>query len=142
MPSLIAYRKAISALRTVELRLPYNPADPMQRTGQELCTLPDGRTVVCLFDGAALPDQPVEISASVEVLPSPLPADLRDAIKTASPHVARINERVQAAIAQRYSVADEIKLLRLGPSPEMDAYNAYVEDCRAAGRAEKAALGL
>lgn len=87
-------------------------------------------------------DQPADIKASIEALPNPLPADLRDAIKTASPHVRLINGRVQAAVAERYSMADEIKLIRTAPSPEMTAYNAYAEDCRAWGRAEKAKLGL
>lgn len=115
----------------------------MRRSGQELCTLVDGRTVVALDDGHELPtDQPSEIQASIEHLSSPLPADLRDAICAASPQVRLINERVRAAIAERYSLADEIKLLRTAPSPQMEAYNAYAEECRAWGRAEKAKLGL
>jgi hypothetical protein len=56
--------------------------------------------------------------------------------------VRLINQRVQDAIAQRYSIADEIKLMRTAPSAEMTAYNAYAEDCRAWGRAEKSKLGL
>ena len=32
--------------------------------------------------------------------------------------------------------------LRTAPRAEMDAYNAWVEKCRAWGRAEKAKLGL
>lgn len=103
----------------------------------------DGRTVVALLDGFELPaNQPAAIAASIEVLPQPLPADLRDAIKQASPHVRLINARVTDAIAQRYSISDELKLMRTAPSLEMDAYNAYAEDCRAWGRAEKAQLGL
>lgn len=99
--------------------------------------------MVALFDGYTLPaTQPQAITASIEVLPSPLPDELRSAIKAASPHVRLINARVQEAIAQRYSTADEIKLLRTAPNADMDAYNDYVEDCRAWGRAEKAKLGL
>ena len=98
---------------------------------------------MALFDGFALPsDQPEAIAASVETLASPLPTDLRDAIREASPSVRLINRRVQAAIAERYSMADEIKLLRTAPSPEMTTYNAYAEECRAWGRAEKAKLGV
>ena len=67
---------------------------------------------------------------------------LREEIKAASPHVRLINQRVQAAIAERYSITDEIKLIRTAPSPEMEAYNAYAEECRAWGRAERAKLGL
>ena len=141
MPCLIAYCKVIDTVTTHTLRLPDAPMG--QQAGQELATLPDGRTVVVLFDGHALPvNQPAAIAASVETLPAPLPDDLRDAIKAASPHVRLINTRVQAAICHRYTQADEIKLLRTAPSPEMDAYNAYAEECRAWGRAEKAKLGL
>ena len=68
-------------------------------------TLPDGRTVVALFAGYELPvSQPVEIAGSIEVLPNPLPDDLRDAIKAASPQVRLINTRVAEAIAQRYTL--------------------------------------
>jgi len=142
MTSLIAYRAVITPVTTHTLRLPEPTAQGAQ-TGQELCTLADGRTVVALFDGYTLPtDQPAAIAASIETLPSPLDHVLRDAIKAASPHVRLINDRVQDAIAQRYSIADEIKLIRTAPSAEMLDYNAYAEECRAWGRAEKAKLGL
>jgi hypothetical protein len=141
MPSVIAYRRVIDAVTTHSLRLP--DAEPGQQSGQEIATLPDGRTVVVIFDGYTLPaNQPAAIADSIETLPSPLPEDLRDAIKAASPHVRLINAHVQAAIAQRYSMADEIKLLRTAPSAEMAAYNDYAEDCRAWGRRKKAKLGL
>lgn len=126
---------------TRELRLP--EASAGQRAGQEIATLDDGRTVVALQDGYMLPDdQHAEIQLSIEVLPSPLPSDLRDAIRAASPQVRLIDQRVVEQIRTRYSVDDEIKLLRIAPSAEMEAYNAYAEDCRAWGRAEKAKLGL
>lgn len=141
MTSLIAFRRVVDSVTTHTLRLP--DALQGQQAAQELCTLPDGRTVVALFDGFTLPaNQPAQINASIEALPSPLPADLRDAIKAASPHVRLINTRVQDTIAQRYTMADEIKLLRTAPSAEMTAYNTYVEECRNWGRAEKAKLGL
>ena len=140
MPFLIAYRKHIDSMHTRELRLP--EGERHERLGTELCTI-DGVTYISLPDGAQLPTgQPAEILASIEQLPTPLPAELRDQIKLASPHVRLINERVRAAIAERYSLADEIKLLRTAPSPEMQAYDAYAEECRAWGRAEKAKLGL
>lgn len=138
---MIAYRKAIDSVTTHTLRQP--EAQQGLQAAQELCTLPDGRTVVALFDGHTLPsEQPAQIATSIEVLPQPLPDDLREAIKTASPHVRLINQRVQDAIAQRYTLADEIKLLRTAPSPEIDTYHAYAEECRAWGRTEKAKLGL
>lgn len=141
MTSLIAYQKFIDAVTTYTLRLPNAPMGT--QVAQEIATLPDGRTVVCLHAGFELPaDQPAQIADSIEALPSPLPADLRDAIRAASPMVRVINARVQAAIAERYGIEDEIKLLRTAPSPEMAAYNDFVEDCRAWGRTEKAKIGL
>lgn len=97
---------------------------------------------MAVFDGHTLDlsRQPAEIAASIELLT--LTDDLRAAIKLASPHVRLINRRVQEAIAERYSLADEIKLLRTVPSAEMTAYNAYAEECRSWGRAEKAKFGL
>ena len=128
-------------MHTWELRLP--EAAPGQRQGQEIATLADGRTVVSLPDGATLPaDQPAQIAASIQTLPSPLPTELRDEIRAASPQVAYINQRVVQRIRERYSVDDEIKLLRIAPSPETAAWNAYVEDCRQWGREQRAVLGL
>lgn len=141
MPSLIAYRKAINAVHTWELRLPESA--PGQRQGQEIATLADGRTVVSLPDGATLPaDQPPQIAASIQTLPSPLPAELRAQIMDASPHARLINQRVVEKIRAHYSMDDEIKMLRIAPSAETTAWNDHVEACRAWGRAERAKLGL
>ena len=143
MPSLIAYRKVIDAITTHTLALP-GPTEPGQgNAAQEIATLADGRTVVVLFGAATLPAaQPAAIRASIETLPTPLPPELRAEICAASPHVRLINRRVQEAIAARYSMADEIQLLRLGPGADFAAYNAYAEACRAAGRGERAQLAL
>lgn len=141
MPSLHAYRKLITSLNTFEIRLPESA--PGQRQGQEIATLADGRTIVCLDDGATLPaDQPAQIAASIEALPSPLPVELRAEILAASPHVRVINQRVVEKIHAQYSMDDEIKMLRIAPSAETTAWNDHVEACRAWGRAEKAKLGL
>ncbi len=141
MPSLHAYRKLITAISTFEIRLPESA--PGQRQGQEIATLADGRTIVCLNDGATLPvDQPAQIAASIEALPNPLPVDLRAEILTASPHVRLINQRVVEKIRALYSIDDEIKMLRIAPSAETGAWNDHVEACRAWGQAEKAKLGL
>lgn len=133
MPSLIAYRKVIDAVYTHELRL---------EGAQELATLADGRTVVCVSDVDAIGEQPEAIVASIEELPSPLPADLHEEISKASPHVRLINARVVEKIRARYSLEDEIKLLRTAPSDEALAWNEFVESCVAWGRDEKASLGL
>jgi hypothetical protein len=131
---IYSYRKHIDDIRTVEILL---PESGMERQGQELATV-DGTTYVFLPDTSTLPPQPPEIA----VQPATLTDALRESIKVASPHVWLINQRVVDMIRQRYSVDDEIKMLRIAPSDETTAYNAYVEECRAWGRGEKAKLGL
>lgn len=138
MTSIVSYRKFSDATRTIELRIPES-ADSRQRLGQELATL-DGVTYVSLFDGAVLPEQPDEIAASVQSVE--LTDALRDEISAASPAVQLIRAQVVERIRARYSSDDEIKLLRVAPSDETSAWNAYVEDCRAWGRQQRALLGL
>lgn len=55
---------------------------------------------------------------------------------------ALINQQVVEMIRERYSVDDEIGLLRTGPSDEAAAYSDYVEECKAWGREQKTGLGL
>jgi len=140
--SIIRYRKVSDIYTTYQLQLPdlQDQADAPHCT--ELCTLGDRFTYVAIPAGVTLPEQPKQIIDSIEMLTYPLPDALREQIKAASPHIELINERVRAAISERYSLADEIKLLRTAPSPEMQAYDAYAEECRSWGRAEKAKLGL
>ena len=139
MSYIVGYQKYITVEVTRQFRL---PRDSNHRLiGTELATLANGITYISIPDGVALPiDQPPEILGSIAKIE--LTPELKEEIKAASPHVRLINERVAAAIAERYSLADEIKLLRTAPSPEFNAYNAYAEECRAWGRTEKARLGL
>lgn len=51
--------------------------------------------------------------------------------------VTLINNRVIEMIRTRYSIEDEIGLLRTGPSDEAEVYDAFVEECLAWGRGEK-----
>jgi len=115
--------------------------DPRPSAGE------DALTELCELDGLRYVSVPDFATVSVpEQITDWQPASLTDAlraqIKTASPHCRRIDEQVVAQIRSRYSVDDEIKLLRLAPSPETDAWNAWAEDCRAWGAAQKTALGL
>ena len=105
----------------------------------ELATL-GGVTYVSIPDDVAIGEQPTPIAESIQ--PVTLTAELIDEISDASPHVWLIRKRVAEAIAERYAITDEIKLLRTAPSAEFDAYNAYAESCRAWGREEKTKLGL
>jgi hypothetical protein len=154
MTSLIAYRKHIDAIHTREITLP--SSDGQDRSGQELCTLPDGRTVVVLFDGHELPkDQHETIRASIEVLPTPLPDDLKAAIRDASPHVRLINTQMQDRIRARYSAEDEMKFSRIGTGQALGLYKmtdseklalgefgAYLEECRQWAKSERSKLGV
>jgi hypothetical protein len=154
MTSLIAYRKHIDAIHTREITLPSR--DGQDRASQELCTLPDGRTVVLLFDGHELPkDQHETIRASIEVLPTPLPDDLNAAIRHASPHVRLINTQMQDRIRARYSAEDEMKFSRIGVGHALGMYvmtepeklslaqfGAYLEECRQWAKSERSKLGV
>lgn len=68
-------------------------------------------------------------------------AELQDVLSN-SPHVELINKRVLDKIAEKYSITDEIKLIRTAPSVRFDEYNAYAEQCRAWGYEQKQALGV
>lgn len=105
----------------------------------ELCTI-DGYTYVSVPDSITLPQQPEQIK--VEAVEMPVPDPPLGMLRMNSPHILLINDRVVERIRERYSVNDEIKMLRIGPSEETEAYNDYVEECRAWGRAEKERLGL
>jgi hypothetical protein len=108
-----------------------------ERVVTELATV-DGTTYVYAPDEVTLPPQPEQITVEEVTLTD----ELKEAIKAASPHVQLINERVVNKIRELYSVNDEIKLIRLAPSVESEAYNDYVEACRDWGTAEKAKIGL
>lgn len=155
MTSLIAYQKVTDSLTTHALRLP-EPKEQGARAAQELATLPDGRTVVVLFDGYELPDaQPDAIQGSIEVLPSPMPDDLKSAIREASPHARLISARMQERIRARYSQEDELKFSRIGTGHALGiykmtdvekaalvAFGEYLESCRAWAKSEREALGI
>lgn len=135
MTFIVSYQKYIDDQHTVEIRLP--EGEDSQRVGTELATV-DGVTYVSLPDGAVLPEQPAEITVEQVTLTPALKQD----IANASPFVRMIRQMVSEKIAERYSIGDEIKLIRTSPSAEFEAYNAYAEDCRAWGREQKASVGL
>lgn len=117
------YRKITDAVTTYALVEPdYNLLDTPSRV-KELGTV-GGFTFVSVPDGLILPPQPPQICL----------------LESESIEAAIIDEQVVEMIRQRYSINDEFKLLRLGPSAEMTTYNDYVEECRAWGVSEKAKL--
>jgi hypothetical protein len=111
---------------------------------------------VALFDGHELPkNQHATIRASIEVLPTPLPDELKIAIREASPHVRLINTRMQDRIRARYSAEDEMKFSRIGTGQALGLYKmtdaeklaiaefgAYLEECRQWGKSERSKLGV
>lgn len=98
----------------------------------------DGWRYVFVPDGTVLPDQSPEIQFQLVV-----PTDeLRKKIKSASRACQLINDEVRKRIEQRYSIGDEIKLIRNGPSADFEEYNSYAESCRSWGREQKEKIGL
>ena len=137
MTKIYKYQKVQDAYTTHCLVEPdYNLLEIEDRI-TELCTI-DGVTFVSVPDSITLPEQPEQITVEEVVLTD----ELKAAIKSESPHVQLINERVVAKIREIYSLNDEIKMIRLSPSEESAAYNEYVESCRDWGRVAKANLGL
>ena len=136
MASIVSYQKFIDSDRTVEIALPEDE-ETHQKIGTELATI-DGVTYVSIPDDLILPKQPKEIKVIVVTLSQ----SIKDAIYACSPHIALINNQVKSQIAEKYSIEDEIKLLRTQPSAAFTAYNSTVEAIRALGKAKKAALGL
>ena len=155
MTSIVSYRKHTDAWTIYTLALPDNQADPAGGEDlrcTELATL-DGVTYVAVPVGLTLPEQPEQITASVQQVE--LTPDLHDAIKQASPHCQFIAERVQSQIRARYTPEDEMYFARIGvgialgeytPQPgeleRLRAHGAHVEACRMWGRDERAKLGL
>ena len=133
--SIYSYQKVTDRHTTYSLAAP-TAADgsPM---ATELATI-NGMTYVHVPDRTELPRQPSQI----QIEPVQMTDDLRRAIMERSPHVQLINRRVVGMIRERYSVNDELKMLRIAPSEESAAYNDYVESCRAWGREQKQAMGL
>ena len=137
MAKIYKYQKITDQFTTYCLVEPdYNLLDTDTRI-TELCTI-DGVTYVSVPDSITLPEQPEQITVEeVE-----LTEELKAAIKSESPHVQLINDRVVSKIREVCSLNDEIKMIRLSPSEESTAYNEYVEACREWGRVAKANLGL
>jgi hypothetical protein len=135
MPKIYAYQKASGALVAPSLK--------SDEEIKELCTV-EGTTYVAVSESVVFAKQPdaikftpVDGAALKEQL-----VPVLSAIEMALPQTATINAQVVAKIRERYSVDDEIKMLRIAPAPESAAWNDYVESCLEWGRREKAKLGL
>ena len=134
MAKIYKYLKVSDKYVTHTLTEPdYNLLETEDRI-TELCDI-DGETYVSVPDSITLP-----VQEHVTVEDVVLADELKSVIIAASPLFANINGRVVDKIREVYSVNDEIKMLRIGPSEETAAYNDHVEACRAWGREEKARL--
>jgi len=107
----------------------------------ELCTI-NGDTYISVPDNVELPEQPKEIILEPVVLTD----ELKEHIEEASPHIQLIKKRIREKIAKKYSIEDELKIIRNKINgAEVDKYteyNAYVEGCVAEGEIKKAGLGI
>ena len=108
------YRKIINEVTTLCLVEP----------DYELLKLKERVRMVGELDGFTY----VEVPDSV-TLPSDQPVLLIEANYEAD----KIDQQTVEKIRQKYSINDEIKLLRLGETPEKATWNSYVEQCRAEG---------
>lgn len=131
MAYLISYQKASDQYTQYVLDAPEGST--------ELCTI-SGTTYVSIPDGEALGPQPEAIQSTIA--PVTLTEELLSDIEEHSPHVRLIRDRVKDKISLKYSITDEIKLIRTTPGEAFDVYNTYMESCREWGRAEKEKLGL
>ncbi len=131
------YKLVTDEYTTYRLRLPED-VDGNQ-LGQEIANI-NGTVFVSIPDGATLPEQPKQISVT-EVT---MTAKLLKRLKHHSPQARLIRRRVREAIETEYTVQDEIKLLRRRnlDKAKFSAYQAFVEQCRADGEAERVKLGM
>lgn len=153
MPSILRYRIVSDALTTYRLREPDAPELDGPRC-TELCTLEDGYTYVTVPEEVILPtEQSASVTETLETVA--LTDELRERIKAASPHCQLIAQRVLERIRERYSVDDELFFARITIGQQMALYDMpadelaevaafkdWVEQARAWGRAQRAALGL
>ena len=112
------YKKIQTAITT------YTLAEP----DYELLNLKERVREIGVLDGFTY----IEVPDSIK-LPKEQPVTLIEANLEAD----KVNAQVVEKIRERYSINDEIKLLRLGDTPEKATWSKYVEECRAWGAKRK-----
>ena len=150
MTTIYSYSKVPTEFTVIQMVLPDSMGVDDALHCTELCTL-DGVTYVAVPADVTLPEQPPEIT----VLPVDMTPEMREQIKSASPHCALIAERMEARIRSKYSLSDEAYFARIGvgaalgvyqfepgEQDEMLAFGAWVESARQWGHDERAKLGL
>lgn len=143
MPKLYRYQKTSDE---------YTTYGPQGEGITELCTLPDGFTYISVPEDGKLSNvQPKQIKVEEVILTD----ELKEQIKTASPHCQLIYTRMQEKIRAKYCDEDEKYLTRISIGQlagwyslqpgEMDLimeFQTFIEGVRQWGRDERAKLGL
>ena len=105
----------------------------------ELCTI-NGDTYICIPDDLVLPGQPKQISLTPVIMTD----ELKGQIEKVSPHIQLIKKRVREKITEKYSIEDELKIIRNKINgvdiEKYTEYNTYAEGCIAEGKVKKAEL--
>jgi len=135
MPKIYKYRKVTSKYTT------YTAIDNGEEDKKitELCTI-NGDTYISVPDDLVLPGQPKQISLTPVITTD----ELKGQIEKVSPHIQLIKKRVREKITEKYSIEDELKVIRNKINDtdleKYTEYNAYVEGCIAEGTVKKAEL--
>jgi len=103
----------------------------------ELCTI-DGITYISVPDNIILSKQSEHVTTTLQEIV--LTDELRKKINDVSPHCKLINQRTVENIRKKYSLNDEIQLLRETLADQLGEYNAYVEECVEQGKQDKEKL--
>ena len=127
MSKIVAYKKIITPQTTKQIN---------DEQAVELLT-DDGLSYLSVPDDFDL----TKVDKELEVKFVDVDEDMQKLLSQSS-HVQLINKRVKDKIAERYSITDEIELLRNAPSDEFDEYHAYAEKCRQWGYEQKLKLGV
>lgn len=126
MPKIYKYQKVTDQYTT------YTVNDEDNKI-TELCTI-NGDTYV------SIPDDVTFQSKQITLEPVTITKELKEQIEKESPHLQLIRKRVIEAIRKKYSIEDELNILRNkinGIDIEYQEYNKYVEDCLTEGKKDE-----
>ena len=132
MPKIYSYQKVTDKYTT------YTAIDNGEEDKRitELCTV-DGDTYISVPDDVVLPEQPKQIKLEPVILTD----GLKEQIEEVSPYIQLIKKRVRGKIAEKYSIEDELKIIRNKINgkelKKYTEYNEYVKECIAKGDLDK-----
>jgi len=135
MPKIYKYQKVTDKYTT------YTAIDNGEEDKRitELCTI-DGDTYISVPDDVILPEQPTQIILELVSVT----AELKEQIEEVSPHIQLIKKRVKGKIREKYSIEDELNIIRNKINgkelSKYTEYNSYVESCILKGKLDKEKL--